>query len=353
MSDKTEAPTPSRLSDARSRGQVAKSHELNSAAALLVGGWLIFGLGQQLVSGIVTITRDAMTHFPEKDITFETLKQMAYADVGAIIFPLGEIILGLMVLGVVATFAQTGFLWADKRPVFDFGRVNPINGFKRLFSSASLFELLKSLLKLVLIGWVVYNYLKNNIQQFLTLVQMDFASAVNIWLSLAKGLIFNVGGAYLVLAAADYAYQRWQYMRSLKMTKQEVLEDFKRTEGDPFMRGRIRQQQRRMARMRMMSNVPKADVIVTNPTHFAVAIMYNSKEMKAPKVLAKGAYQVAQKIVDVAKDKKIPVVQNIPLARALYHTVDIDQEVPPELYVAMAEVLAYVYRIRGKAIQTA
>jgi flagellar biosynthesis protein FlhB len=149
----------------------------------------------------------------------------------------------------------------------------------------------------------------------------------------------------------DYAYQRWNYTKQLRMSKQEVMDDIKKSEGDPFLRGRIRQQQRRMAQSRMMSKVPMADVIVTNPTHYAVAIKYDSNKMEAPIVVAKGAFNVAQKIVEIAREKKVPVVQNVPLARAMYKLVEVDQPIPPELYVAMAEVLAYVYRLKNKYIQ--
>jgi flagellar biosynthesis protein FlhB len=153
----------------------------------------------------------------------------------------------------------------------------------------------------------------------------------------------------MILAVADYAFQRWRFMRQLRMTKEEVKEEFKRSEGDPFLRGRIRAQQRKIARTRMMSNVHKAKVVITNPTHFAVAIDYQAESMRAPRVLAKGAFNVAQKIVDIARENNIPVVQNVPLARALYKAVEVDQEIPPEMYVAVAEVLAYVYRLRQPA----
>jgi flagellar biosynthetic protein FlhB len=166
--------------------------------------------------------------------------------------------------------------------------------------------------------------------------------------SLAFSLMWRVASAYIILAAADYAYQRWNYLKQLRMSKQEVMDDMKRSEGDPFMRGRIRQQQRRMAQSRMMSRVPKADVIVTNPTHYAVAIMYESGRMEAPIVVAKGAFYMAQRIVEVAKANKVPIVQNVPLARAMYKMVDLEHPIPPELYVAMAEVLAYVYRMKNQ-----
>jgi flagellar biosynthesis protein FlhB len=161
-------------------------------------------------------------------------------------------------------------------------------------------------------------------------------------------LAVRVGSVYLVLAVADYAYQRYRFMKSMKMSKQEVKEDFKRSEGDPFLRNRIRSQQRALARNRMMSNVPKASVVITNPTHLAIAIEYSPDKMAAPKVLAKGAFEIAQRIVTIARENNIPIVQNIPLARAIFKSVEVEQQIPPDLYVAVAEVLAYIYRLKGK-----
>ncbi len=223
-----------------------------------------------------------------------------------------------------------------------------MSGLKRLFSMNGFVELAKALLKLGVVGWVAYSFLRSHAEDMLGMAQTDFQSALRYWVDLAVSLISRVGYTYLVIAIADYAYQRWQTTKSLKMTKEEVKEDAKRSEGDPLIKSRIRGQQRRMARMRMMANVRKADVIITNPTHLAIAVRYNQEEMNAPKVLAKGAHHTAERIVTIARTHNIPVIQNIPVARALYRTVDIDQEIPPELYAALAEVLAYVFRLRGR-----
>ena len=350
MAEKTEAPTPRRLQEARDRGQVARSHELNTAFALLIGVWLLLGPGQSLWQNLGAVLREAFAGIAVMDITDVWLRQRVYSGIVTLSGPLIQIFSGLLVIGVTVTLAQTGLLWASKRPFFDFNRVNPINGFKRLFSISGLVEMVKALFKLLVIGWIAFDYLRGNIERILLLAGSELTLGLMQWIDLAKGLLLRVAVAYLVLAVADYIYQRWQHLRSLRMTKQEVLEDFKRSEGDPFLRGRIRQQQRRMARMRMMSNVPKADVVVTNPTRLAVAVGYEAGEMNAPKVLAKGAYLLAGRIVAIAKDHDIPVVQNIPLARAMYKNIEVDQEIPSEMYVAMAEVLAYVYRIRGKKV---
>jgi flagellar biosynthesis protein FlhB len=194
---------------------------------------------------------------------------------------------------------------------------------------------------------VAYGFLRANLKELLSLTQYDMATAVSQFVRLAISLTMRVGGMYFILAVADYAYQRWDLYKSLKMSKDEIKEENKRAEGDPMLKSRVRGMQRQMARGRMMANVPKATVVITNPTHLAIAIEYQDG-MKAPKVLAKGPYRVAERIVKIAKENHIPVIQNIPLARAIYKTVEIGQEISPDLYLAMAEVLAYVYKLRGK-----
>jgi flagellar biosynthetic protein FlhB len=351
MADKTEAPTSGRIRDARERGQVARSMELNAAVSLIASIWLLTGVGKNMVSGLGELLRYAVTNLPTTELTDLDLRQLVFRDFSFFIIPFGELILAFLIIGVITTMAQTNFLWASKRPFFDGSRLNPINGFKRIFSKQGFVEMLKSLLKLVLVGWPVYTFLMSNFQHIIEMIQMPLDQEINQWVTLGTSLIWRVAGSYIVLAVGDYAYQRWNYNQQLRMSKQEVVDDMKKSEGDPFLRGRIRQQQRRMAQSRMMSKVPKADVIVTNPTHYAVAIKYDSNKMEAPVVVAKGAFNVAQKIVEIARENKVPVVQNVPLARAMYKLVEVDQPIPPELYVAMAEVLAYVYRLKNKYIQ--
>ncbi|NLF50413.1 MAG: flagellar biosynthesis protein FlhB [Leptolinea sp.] len=348
MADKTEAPTSGRIREARERGQVARSIELNAAVTLIASIWLLTGPGGKVISGLGDLMRFTVTNLPTNDISDIWLRDYTIRNFMFFINPLGQFILATLVIGVATTLLQTNFLWSSKRPFFDGSRLNPINGFKRIFSSQGLIEMLKSLLKLFVVGWPVYSFIVGNVQSILHLIQMPIAQAISQWTSLAVSLMWRVAGAYLILAAADYAYQRWNYMKQLRMSKQEVMDDLKKSEGDPFLRGRIRQQQRRMAQSRMMTRVPKADVIVTNPTHYAVAIMYESGKMEAPIVVAKGAFHMAQRIVEIAKANNVPVVQNVPLARAMYKMVDLEQPIPPELYVTMAEVLAYVYRLKNQ-----
>lgn len=348
MPEKTEPPTSRKIQDARKEGMVALSQELNAAVAMLVGVWVLSSPGRRVIAEIQTLLVEAVTSMPSGEVSATWFTQRIVNDTLRIGQDLIIIIFALGMVGVGMTLAQTNFLWAGKRILINFGRLNPINGFKRLFSLNGLVEWIKALLKLLLIGWVAYAYLRTQLSPLLHLADLDFSSAITVWSDIAIKLALRVGVAFLILAIADYAYQRWTYRRSLMMSKEEVKEEMKRSEGDPMIKNRIRGQMRRMLRSIMMANVPKADVVITNPTHLAVAIRYDPETMNAPVVIAKGAYLIAQRIVQIAIANRVPVVQNIPLARALYRTVEIDQEIPPELYVAMAEVLAHVYALRQK-----
>ncbi len=350
MSDRTEQPTSRRIEEARKKGQVARSIELNTAAILLGSVFILRGPGSNLVAELKKMVVTSLAEVPKANLDEAWLRKEFFTIISNLLPPLGMILVCFLLIGVVVTLAQTRFLFATGKLKPDLTRLNPLNGLKRIFSKQGLVELGRSLLKLALVGWVAYSFLRSRSTELIQLGQESLAGGIQHWLDLAFAMATQIGAAYLVLAVVDYAYQYWSYMRSMRMTKEEVKEDMKRSEGDPFIRNRIRSQQRRMARMRMMANVPKANVVVVNPTHLAVAIEYDSDKMAAPRVLAKGAHLVAQRIVEIAKANNIPVVQNIPLARAMYKTVDIDSEIPPELYMAMAEVLAYIYRLRGKKV---
>jgi flagellar biosynthetic protein FlhB len=349
MSDRTEAPTGRRVADARAEGQVARSQEVCVAASLLAGAWMLTGPGKRLAQDLQGLVITSVTELPGEEISTAWIRDLLFSTLSPLVSDLGLILVGLLFTGIVATVAQTGLLFATKRLGFDPNRLNFLNGFKRIFSYQGLFEFAKALAKLLVVGWVAYSFLRSRAEELFGLIQTDFNSAILAWIGLASSLVIRVAAVYFLLAAVDYAYQRRRHWQMLKMTKEEVKEEHKRQEGNPLIKGHIRSQGRRMARMRMMANVPKADVVITNPTHLAVAIQYDGDQMRAPKVLAKGAHLVAERIVKLAREKNIPVIQNIPLARALYRTVEIDDEIPPELYVAMAEVLAYVYKLRSPA----
>lgn len=347
MADKTEAPTPHRVEEAREEGQIVRSQELNTAVVILIGAFLIGGPGRQLGAAFGELVSNTITTLPHSELSVEWLRQTAFAFGARIVPSFALMLVGLMLTGVAVTVGQTHFLWAGKRIGFDFKRLNPLEGFKRIFSTRGLIELLRSLLKLGWVSWIAYSFLKSHYNELFLYPQYDLPSAVSTFVSLSISLIIRIGAMYLVLAAADYAYQRWDLYRNLRMSKQEIKEEMKRAEGDPMLKQRVRSMQRQMARGRMMQHVPKAAVVLINPTHLAVAIEYH-EGMRAPKVLAKGPYRVAERIVKIAKENNIPVIQNIPLARAIYKTIDIGQEISPDLYLAMAEVLAYIYKLRGK-----
>ena len=347
MSDKTEPPTPKRLQDARRQGQIPRSQEVNTALIILSAAWLLSNPGRQLIEGIMSLMEDIFGGLEPYDMTMEFV-QSTFLDIFLkLALPFGLILVGFLLVGVIATLAQIGYMWANERLKFDLARLNPINGIKRLFSISGIFEFAKAVFKLILVGYVAYAYLAPRIEDLLMIGLVPINEGMSMWTQMAVDLAFRIGGTYLVIAAADYAYQRWNVMRNLKMTKEEVKEEFKQREGNPIIKRQLRQKQRQMAMRRMMASVPTADVIVTNPTHLAIAIEYKAENMSAPKVVAKGAYKLAERIVKLAEEGNVPVVQNIPLARAMYRNVEIDQEIPPELYKAMAEVLAHVYKLKN------
>ena len=347
MTDKTEAPTSHRLQEAREEGQVVRSQELISAVVILTGAYLLRGPGKQLGLNFEGLVMETITTLPTVDITVESLREMFFMFGMKILPSVGLIMFGLLLAGTAVTLGQTEFLWAGKKIGFDFKRLNPLDGFKRIFSTHGLIELLRSLLKLSWVTWIAYSFLRSRFFELVSYTQFDMGTAVSSFLEVSISLVIRVGSMYLVLAVADYAYQRWDLYKNLRMSKDDIKQEQKRSEGDPLLKSRIRNMQRRMARGRMMANVSKANVVITNPTHLAVAIEYH-EGMKAPRVLAKGPYHVAQKIIQIAKENNIPIVQNIPVARAIYKTIDIGQEISSDLYLAMAEILAYVYKLRGK-----
>ncbi|HVP21228.1 MAG TPA: flagellar biosynthesis protein FlhB [Anaerolineaceae bacterium] len=353
MAEKTEAPSSKRISEARAKGQVARSHELNTAMVLIMGVVILSGPGGTLINDLKNLIISSIGMLPKGSMSTATLSGIVGDVFGSLAPSLGLILVALLVTGAATTLIQTKFLISASRLKPDLSRLNPMNGLKRIFSSYGLIELGKATLKLFVVGFFAYDFLQANISSLMELGNMNLGAGIAQWAGLARSLGLRVAEAYLILAILDFIYQRWNYNRSLKMTLEEVKEEYKQLEGDPVIRGRIRSQMRRLARMRMMSNVHKATVVITNPTHLAIAIEYDSGRMNAPRVLAKGAGLIAQRIVAIARESSIPIVQNIPLAHAIFDNVEIEHEIPPELYTAMAEVLAYVFRLQGQATQKA
>lgn len=264
---------------------------------------------------------------------------------------LWPIVLTAFVLGVLVSVLQTGFVISAQVLVPDFNRLNPLNGLQRFLSAHGLVETLKSLGKLAIIAYISYSTISASYPALLETIRKDIPSIMAFAGDSLYRLALRIGMFLLALAAADYAYQRWSFERSIRMTKTEVKQEHKQHEGNPQIKARIRARQRQLARRRMMEEVPKADVVITNPTHYAVALRYDAATMAAPQVVAKGADLIAQKIRDTAAEHQVPIVQNAPLARALYRQVDIGREVPADFYAAVAEILAYVYQLNAQRRQ--
>lgn len=352
--EKTEPATAKKLADARRRGQVAKSREIANAFGILalflvlkmwvgeIGNQLLdtFSVFYDRIPEVVTFWHG---HIPQNDIRI-VFREMLL-QVIRIIAPV--LIVGLLV-AFVSDIVQVGWHPTSQPMQPKLSKLNPMSGFKRIFSAASLVELLKSIAKIGLISYVCYSYLKDKGPLLFSLYNMPLMQVIGLVANIVTEMGIRIATVYMVIAFADFVYQRYKFSQDMKMTKQEVKDEFKQSEGDPQVKAKIRQKMREASRRRMMQDLPQADVVITNPTHFAVAIKYDPEVADAPVVLAKGEDFLAARIKEVARDNHIEIVENKPLARMLYFNVDVGQAVPPELYQAVAEVLAFVYHLQGK-----
>ena len=345
---KTEDPTSKRLSDARDKGQVANSKELSTAFLFLAATAIFFFQGQKLWSSLQEKMRFFFSGSISDDLTSSGFVILFKDVIIEVFMDLTPFFLILLTASILSSVIQHGFLlsWEPLKP--NFSKINPLAGFKRLFSSRSLVEMVKSVLKVTLISIAVYWALMDGSEELLMLTDSSMQTMVDTLGKDAIMVMVLVTALFLVIALADLIYQRLQYSKGLRMTKQEIKDEQKQMEGDPMVKGRIRQIQREMAQRRMMDEVPKADVVITNPTHFAVALLYKQGEMRAPKVTAKGRGEIAARIRALAKENGIPLVENPPLARVLFKDVELGGLIPPDLFKAVAEVLAYVYGLRRR-----
>ena len=344
--EKTEEPTSKKREDARNKGQVARSQELNTAAVLLIGFFVLKILWSYIYANIAAYATYIFSHLAD-DITTEFITEIFLGIMILLAKTALPVMFAILIMGLAINLFQVGVTVSTEKLEPKLDNLNPINGFGRIFSKRSLVELFKSLFKIAVIGFFLFRYLKDQVGHIPELMYFDLEQSLVDIAGIIFNMAFQVIGVIIVLAILDFAYQTWQTTQDLKMSKQEVKDEYKQMEGDPQIKGKIKQKQREMAMSRMMQEVPKADVIVTNPTHFAVALMYH-KGMIAPVVIAKGQDRVAQRIKEIAKDHNIPIVENKPLARALYAAVDLGGIVPKELYQAVANVLAYVYRLKNR-----
>jgi len=348
MQDRTEPATPRKRDEARKEGRVAKSSDLISAVVLLFGLFIIRAAGPYMWEGMCNVYKDTLSNLHKNDLTVDGMQSLAISygiRFGLICLP---ILVGTSAVAFVANVMQIGFRVTPKAMAPNLNKLDPIKGMTKLFSIRSAVEVFKSVLKVAVVSWFVYSFLKNAYPRFLDLAGMTPQQIGAVIGMLAWQLVIRGCMIILIIGILDFFYQKYQFEQSLKMTKQEVKDEYKRMEGDPQVKGKIKQRQFELARRRMMRDVVRADVVITNPTHYAVAIRYDSSEMSAPTVLAKGQRLLALKIREIAETNGIPIVENPPVARLLYRTVEVGQQIPEELYQAVAEILAYVYQLNEK-----
>ena len=344
---KTEKPTPKRRNDERKKGHVPMSKDVVAVATLagtltmlkVMGGLVMEKAGEIFEACFNYIAGATPSMLPL--ISTELIYQ-CITTVGVVAVPF---LLTTILLNIVATFWQSRLLVTTEPLKPKLSKLNPISGFKRLFSLKSLVELLKNLLKISILLFLIVNYFRSVMADFYRFLDMELSQSCSILFDHIFTLMLQVTVAFLVVAFFDYLYQRWQYERDLRMSKEEIKEEYKQTEGDPKVKGKIKEIQRKRAMQRMMQQVPGADVVIRNPTHVAVALRYKPDKDSAPVVVAMGADELALRIVAVAEENQVAVVENIPLARALYAAVVLDREIPPDFYGPVAEILVYVLKL--------
>jgi flagellar biosynthetic protein FlhB len=346
--EKTEKATPKKRLESRQKGQVAKSMELPSSFIMLFTflSLLLFGgfFKERLYSLFTVTFHDYMLwEVTQSNVTMIFMQ----LSIQMLIF-MAPIFIVAMVLAILGNYIQFGFLVSGEPLKMKLSKLNPIEGAKRIFALRALVEFLKSILKVVVIGAVVFLTLWNERDGIMSLSSIALEDSLSYIAKITVLLGVKISVILVILAVFDYMYQKYDFEKNLRMSKQDIKDEHKKTEGDPLIKGKIREKQRRMALQRMMQEVPKADVIITNPTHFAIAIKYEAEQMEAPTIIAKGQDYIALKIKQVAAEHGIVTMENKPLARALYEQVEIGQTIPEDLFQAVAEILAYVYRLKGK-----
>lgn len=349
-SQKTEDPTGRRLQEARDSGQVANSREVNNLFMILALTISVVAFGGSIAREIVNLSLP-FVEAPDKIPTdIGHLTTLGWKLLGMILVAGAAPLALAMIAAFASGYLQFGLVLSGESLMPSLDKISPLAGLKRIFSSRSLSEFLKGLLKIAIVGSIASWILMPSIGDLHKLIGMEAVQLLATIRELTDRLLIAVLSALVAITLADLLYQRYEHMKQLRMSRQELKDEARESEGDPLVKGRLRQLRMERARKRMMAEVPKADVVVTNPTHYAVALRYDQAEMQAPKVIAKGADAVAHKIREVATEAEVPVVENPPLARGLYASVEIDQEVPPEFYKAVAEVIGYIYKLKRKRL---
>lgn len=350
--EKTEPATPKKLEKAREEGQVAKSQDINTAVLLLIlfVGLRVFGsFMYNRISDMYLFYYNAISDYAREELTISRAMGLFSFGLKEILITVLPLIAFALIGAFVSNVVQVKWKVTLKPLMPKPSKINPINGFKKLFSKDKLFELLKAVVKVGVLFYVAYSSLKDEWGLITNIYQLDYISAVCLIVDTVLAIALKISVVFLVLAFADWAYQKHKFKTDMKMTKQEVKDEYKNSEGNPEVKGKIKRKMLEVSRRRMMQALPEADVVITNPTHLAVAIKYDKEEAEAPVVIAKGADYLAGRIKEVARENRIEIVENKPLARMLYYNVEIGDQIPPELYQTVAEILAYVYGLQGKA----
>jgi len=345
--EKTEQATGKKLSDTREKGQAPKSQELNSLAVFTTGLMVLFYTKDYVGMKLWTMSTYIFSSLDKLELSANILS--IYIFKGAMFFlsTVFPVLLGIVIISLAVGYGQVGFKITPKAIQPKFNKLNPITGFKNSFlSSRPLVELLKSVAKLGIVGIFSYFILEDMVLNSIGLVNFTIAEIVDFMLDNSVEFLWRVSLVYLVIAFSDFAYQKKKFLKDQKMTKQEVKEENKQTEGDPLVKSQIKGKQMELARNRMMQDIPTADVVITNPTHFAVALKYEIGKTVAPKVVAKGKDLLAQRIKAIAKENNVPMHEDVQLARALYKTCDVGREIPENLFKAVAQILAYIFKIK-------
>ncbi len=346
---KTEKATDKKRRDERKKGNIFLSKDIITLVSLLGMFFVMKLYFSQMYAGIKKYLIDYINYTVIKnDITNDAVLNMSIDFVMTFIRIAMPLLITSCLLAIIATVFQTKLLFSVESLKPNFGRLNPIQGIKRLFSVRSIVEVFKGIIKITILLVILYNFVEKHLTNFSKLMSIDLIASCTFILDLIIDMVINIGIAFAAVSILDYFYQWWEYERQLKMSKEEIKEEYKQLEGDPKVKGKIKENQRKMAMSRMMQAVPTADVVVKNPTHFAVALKYDMNKGGAPIVVAKGQDEVALRIIKVAEENGVYVVENRPLARALYSSVELNQEISADYYGAIAEILVYVYKLKKK-----
>lgn len=352
--DRTEKPSPKRRRDATEKGNVAKSQDMNSVAVLFGGITVLSMAGGKLLESIAEVTIGIYRNSMGIVLTPDSAPVYAAQSLKMFASMIAPILIVLLITGVAINVAQVGFVFAKKAMVPKFSKLSPLKGLKRMFSMRSIVELLKGVFKILIVGTVGYMVIRKHLDEYWLLSFSSIGETMTYLGSMLLELSIKIGLVLIVIAIADFAYQKYDHEKNLKMTKQEVKEESKQYEGNPEIKSKLKSMQQQTARARMLAVIPDATVVVTNPTHIAIALKYDPvQKADAPKVLAKGKRKIAQKIKEIAKSNDIPVIENKPLARSLYETTEPGMEIPIIFYEAVAEILAEVYRMNKQKLPEA